>query len=271
MNYGGVYRSVCLEVLVDRIRVQVPQLFASEMVTIFECAGLLPSVGDNGWVAFESGLAENPVWMGSNGWVVSTASPPSWTSDDPPSLWATYSRTFTDVSPDVVTCPGDATGGYNWAFTRRADPVSDPQGIEVTVEHGFEAVGPTYTNGLQIELYTHYNPADGTGMVFWVELGGYSGGGAFISWEAHDINAAGRVGGYSEPTGGAITPITPATSYTFRSEADGNNYRFLINGTQVASTIYAGLAGHCVGFGSTWEPDVPASGVVPLYHRSVGV
>lgn len=65
MTYPGVYRAACQEVLVDRIRVQIPQLFATEMVTIFECAGPRPSSGDEGWVSFESGLAERPIWVGS--------------------------------------------------------------------------------------------------------------------------------------------------------------------------------------------------------------
>jgi len=64
-SYGGVYRAVCLEVLVDRARVQIPQLFGGETVTVFEFAGPRPDSGDGGWVFFESELAERPVWAGS--------------------------------------------------------------------------------------------------------------------------------------------------------------------------------------------------------------
>jgi hypothetical protein len=64
-TYGGVYRAVCLEVLPDRARVQIPQLFATATVTVFEFAGGRPAAGDDGWVAFEGELAEHPIWIGS--------------------------------------------------------------------------------------------------------------------------------------------------------------------------------------------------------------
>lgn len=63
--YGGVYRAVCLEVLFDRARIQVPQLFATETVVVFEFAGPRPAAGDEGWVAFESQQANRPIWIGS--------------------------------------------------------------------------------------------------------------------------------------------------------------------------------------------------------------
>src|SRR5262252_4218423 len=63
--YGGVYRAVCLEVLDDRARVQVPQLFADQTVTIFEFAGPRPAPGEEGWVSFESEQANRPIWVGS--------------------------------------------------------------------------------------------------------------------------------------------------------------------------------------------------------------
>src|SRR5215831_1135851 len=63
--YGGVYRAVCLEVLSDRARIQVPQLFAAETVTVYEFAGPRPAAGDEGWVSFESQQANRPIWVGS--------------------------------------------------------------------------------------------------------------------------------------------------------------------------------------------------------------
>jgi len=74
--YGGVYRAVCLEVLVDRIRVQVPQLYAGETVTIYECAGPRPDTGDQGWVAFEAQRPERPVWLGAESKGVSGGTAP---------------------------------------------------------------------------------------------------------------------------------------------------------------------------------------------------
>lgn len=65
VHYGGTYRAVCLEVLPDRVRAQVPQVFADTVVTIFEFSGRRPAEGDEGWVVFESGLAERPIWIGT--------------------------------------------------------------------------------------------------------------------------------------------------------------------------------------------------------------
>jgi hypothetical protein len=56
---------VCLEVLEDRVRVQIPQLFNDETVTIFEFSGPRPLSGDEGWVSFESELADRPIWVGA--------------------------------------------------------------------------------------------------------------------------------------------------------------------------------------------------------------
>lgn len=70
VTYGGTYRAVCLEMLADRARVQVPQVFADTVVTVFEFAGSRPHSGDEGWVFFESGLAEHPVWAGSESEVI---------------------------------------------------------------------------------------------------------------------------------------------------------------------------------------------------------
>jgi hypothetical protein len=56
---------VCLDVLTDRVRVQIPQLFAAETIPIYDFAGGRPAAGDQGWVSFEAEQPDRPVWIGS--------------------------------------------------------------------------------------------------------------------------------------------------------------------------------------------------------------
>jgi hypothetical protein len=61
----GVYRSVCLDADVNGsvLRCHVPQVFADETVTILDVTGGMPDAGEVGWVAFESGFPDRPVWL----------------------------------------------------------------------------------------------------------------------------------------------------------------------------------------------------------------
>src|SRR5580765_4989617 len=62
----GIYKAVCLDVVGStRIRCKVPQIFADEIVTCLDSAGPMPTAGATGWVAFEAGYPDRPVWMGS--------------------------------------------------------------------------------------------------------------------------------------------------------------------------------------------------------------
>jgi len=67
----GVYKAVCLEVdnQAESIRCQVPQGFADETVTCFDIAGgVFPLADDQGWVVFEGGFPDHPIWLsGSEG------------------------------------------------------------------------------------------------------------------------------------------------------------------------------------------------------------
>jgi hypothetical protein len=116
-NYGGTYRAVCLEVLPDRVRVQVPQIFATAVVTIFEFAGPRPAEGDEGWVSFESGLAERPIWIGSEahaeiplggdaGDVLTRQLDGSIDWDDPQAQFTGFTRCHNTTSPDTTLAMG---------------------------------------------------------------------------------------------------------------------------------------------------------------------
>jgi hypothetical protein len=65
----GVYRAVCLSIDVDGgvVRCHVPQVFADETVTCLDVTGDLPSTGESGWVSFESGFPDRPVWLSAGG------------------------------------------------------------------------------------------------------------------------------------------------------------------------------------------------------------
>jgi lysophospholipase L1-like esterase len=65
----GVYRAVCLSIDVNAnvVSCQVPQVFAEETVTCLDVTGGLPEAGSIGWVAFESGFPDRPVWLAAGG------------------------------------------------------------------------------------------------------------------------------------------------------------------------------------------------------------
>lgn len=71
---NGIYKAVCLEVVGNRIRCKVSQVFADETVTCLASAGVVPVAGSEGWVAFESGFPDRPVWIGTN--LEATVEPP---------------------------------------------------------------------------------------------------------------------------------------------------------------------------------------------------
>lgn len=62
----GVYKAVCLDVVGQVIHTKVPQVFADEVVTCMSSAGVVPAAGQQGWIAFESGFPDRPVWVGVN-------------------------------------------------------------------------------------------------------------------------------------------------------------------------------------------------------------
>jgi hypothetical protein len=71
--FYGVYRAVVLEVLDDRLQCKVPQIFGDETVVAFDVAGSKPIAGTQGFVAFESGWPDRPVWVGSQ-WEAASSS-----------------------------------------------------------------------------------------------------------------------------------------------------------------------------------------------------
>lgn len=66
-NLPGLYKAVCLETVNgSAVRCKVPQVFADEVVTCLASAGGLPAPAQEGWVSFESGFPDRPVWVGVN-------------------------------------------------------------------------------------------------------------------------------------------------------------------------------------------------------------
>jgi hypothetical protein len=151
--YGGVYRAVCLEVLPDQARVQIPQLFATETVTVFEFAGPRPSVGDAGWVFFEAELAERPVWAGSEskgGGGGVAAYPPYWADSVNVSV-----NDVTGGVLDVVLLDGTVKAAYDgW--------------VEVIVSGGYAGLGTDVVNVRQGIMCPDF--VDPTGQA-WISFG----------------------------------------------------------------------------------------------------
>lgn len=62
MTYQGVYRAKALRVQGGAITAYVPQVFGDTPITITNVIGGMPEPPAAGWVMFESGWAEFPVW-----------------------------------------------------------------------------------------------------------------------------------------------------------------------------------------------------------------
>jgi hypothetical protein len=65
----GMYKAVCLDVDTEAqvLRCQVPQIFNDETVTCLDLVGgVTPKPGAMGWVGFEAGYPDHPVWMGTD-------------------------------------------------------------------------------------------------------------------------------------------------------------------------------------------------------------
>lgn len=67
MSYAGVYRAKCVAVSGNEITAYIPQVYATKSVTFTSRTGVPPSPGDTGWVMFEGGRADYPVWVSLTG------------------------------------------------------------------------------------------------------------------------------------------------------------------------------------------------------------
>lgn len=73
-NYPGVYRARALQVQGGVITAYVPQVFGDTPISITEVVGGMPDGPSNGWVMFESGWPDFPVW--SSGVIQDVEEPP---------------------------------------------------------------------------------------------------------------------------------------------------------------------------------------------------
>jgi hypothetical protein len=160
VNYGGTYRAVCLEVLTDSLRVQIPQVFGATVVTIFESAGPRPFAGDQGWVFFESGLAEYPVWAGSES--IDASSGGGGGSGGGLSIWAPYK---VKLIPLFVTSV--LTGTYDVELLNITEAAVVDGWIEINVSGGY-VLGDTNITGRQGIYIPDYVDPTGQG---WLSFG----------------------------------------------------------------------------------------------------
>lgn len=167
-TYGGVYKAACQEVMIDRIRVQIPQLFASEMVTVFEFAGPRPEAGDEGWISFEAGLPEHPIWIGSE-------SKGSSGGGSDVAIWPPYKVVSLAVSVD------NATGGNtDVVLLDGSYEVALDGWVEILVGGGYGGLSTTSVNVRQGVLSASY--LDPTGQP-WIAFG-YMASPAASTWES---------------------------------------------------------------------------------------
>lgn len=101
-QYPGVYRAKAVQVVNGVITAYVPQVLGDQPVTITSALGGFPTGPSIGWVLFEAGLAERPVW--STGTIVGfdVLGIEVQVSPDPPTnenilLWYDTDATYPDV------------------------------------------------------------------------------------------------------------------------------------------------------------------------------
>lgn len=90
--YPAIYRAKAAKVTGQSMQAFIPQVFGDTPVTIVNFLGDPPSSPGMGWVAFQAGNPEFPVWMG----VVSAEAP------QPPVPGAGGSFTYTQTTPSAT-------------------------------------------------------------------------------------------------------------------------------------------------------------------------
>ena len=191
-TFPGTYRAVCLEVLPDRVRAQIPQLFSTEVITIYDFSGPWPTAGDDGWVFFEAGLASHPVWAGAEGKTYGGTEGPqgppgppgSSGAPGPPGPHGPGSTVPGPVGPPGPTGP---TGGSG---PQGPTGPPGPPGQAVTIMGSVPSSGNLPTSGNKAgDAYItqdtgHLWVWDGTA---WVDAGPFVGIGGQQAWPAYKV------------------------------------------------------------------------------------
>jgi hypothetical protein len=62
--YPSIYRAKAAKVTGNSMQAYIPQVFGETLVTIVNFVGAPPTSAEMGWVTFQAGNPEFPVWMG---------------------------------------------------------------------------------------------------------------------------------------------------------------------------------------------------------------
>lgn len=76
MALPGLYRAKVATVNGSTITAFIPQVFGDTAVTVRDFSGSMPSTAAMGWVGFQGGMAEFPVWISAVVTAAAAATPP---------------------------------------------------------------------------------------------------------------------------------------------------------------------------------------------------
>lgn len=98
-TYPGLYRAKAVQKTGTTISAFIPQIFGSTQVTIADFVGTSPVAQEMGWVAFQNGAPEYPVWFGNSTGDGGTVTDVVWTGVDAPVDATTELWWDTDAPP----------------------------------------------------------------------------------------------------------------------------------------------------------------------------
>ena len=126
MAYPGIYRAKAVSVNGTKLAAFIPQVFADVSVTVENFVGDIPITGQMGWVSFQGGNPEFPVWHGGGGGGEGTVTDVLWVDTKEPTSAAMELWYDTDeevpLDPRYLPSAGGAMTGHITL------PSSDPPG-----------------------------------------------------------------------------------------------------------------------------------------------
>ena len=132
MAYPGVYRAKAVSINGTKLAAFIPQVFGDVSVTVENFVGRLPATGQMGWVSFQGGNPEFPVWHGGGGGG-GTVTDVVWVDPKEPTsaameLWYDTDETA-PLDPRYLPSAGGAMTGHITL------PSTDPPGTYSAVHH----------------------------------------------------------------------------------------------------------------------------------------
>lgn len=125
-TFPGLYRAKAVQKTGSLVSAFIPQIFGTTQVTITEFVGTPPAAKEMGWVAFQNGAPEYPVWFGNSTGGGGTVTDVVWNGPDAPGdqsiemWWDTDEPSPTGTKPTVPAAATDPATTMALANSLRA-------------------------------------------------------------------------------------------------------------------------------------------------------